>query len=372
MIILSFYDRFADAKVKVFLYNAAQIIIKNNRMKASIAHNVFTKMQEPKKSVVFDTYWKFAFLRQEAFFNRLSYTQGPWSDDKIISEYKFTNAYRASDRVSQYLIKNVIYSNSWSVRDTIFRILLFKFFNKIETWQLLEAAVGEISINNFSVAKYSDVLQKAMDRKQRIYSAAYIIPSGPKHEYFGKRKHEFHLMLLHKLITGSFIEQLIQSISMEEAYQRILGVESLGKFLAYQFVTDLNYSDYFTFSEQEFVVPGPGALDGIKKCFISLGDYSLPDVIRYMMDNQERFFNHFELSFKNLWGRPLQLIDCQNLFCEVDKYSRIAHPDVSGISGRTRIKQKFKPQKLLLDVWYPPKWNINDSIRPVFQDVVIA
>lgn len=340
-------------------------------MKAELSHNIFIKKQKPIKSIVFETYWKFAHLRQEAFFNRLNCSQGPWSQDKIISEYKFTNAYRASDRVSQYLIKSVIYSKPWSISDTIFRVLLFKFFNKIETWQLLESVFGEISLKTFSVTRYAKVLQNAMDKKQSIYSAAYIIPSGPKPEYVGKRKHEFHLMLLKKLIEGSFIDDLQDSSSMEEAYKRILEVESLGKFLAYQFVTDLNYSDHFKFSEQEFVVPGPGAMDGIRKCFSSLGDFTQSDVIHYMMEYQENHFEQLGYPFQNLWGRPLQLIDCQNLFCEVDKYSRVAHPDVSGISGRTRIKQKFKPQKSSIDVWYPPKWNINDNIESIYQGVAI-
>jgi len=38
-------------------------------------------------------------------------------------------------------------------------------------------------------------------------------------------------------------------------------------FLAYQFVTDINYSEITDFSEMDFVVPGPGARDGLKKCF---------------------------------------------------------------------------------------------------------
>jgi hypothetical protein len=153
---------------------------------------------------------------------------------------------------------------------------------------------------------------------------------------------------------------------MKDAYNRIIQIESLGKFLAFQFVTDLNYSNHFNFSEQEFVVPGPGALDGIKKCFTTLGDYTTTDIIHLMMDIQEQQFEKFDSPFKNLWGRNLQLIDCQNLFCEVDKYARVAHPEIAGISGRLRIKQKFKPQKAPIEVWYPPKWGINDKSMESF------
>ena len=31
-----------------------------------------------------------------------------WTNDSILNTYKFTNVYRATDRVSQYLLKNVI------------------------------------------------------------------------------------------------------------------------------------------------------------------------------------------------------------------------------------------------------------------------
>ena len=81
-----------------------------------------------------------------------------------------------------------------------------------------------------------------------------------------------------------------------------------------------------------------------------------------MADNQEQEFERLGLTFQSLWGRKLQLIDCQNLFCEVDKYSRVAHPQIAGISGRTRIKQKFSPTGLLESPWYPPKWGINEKI----------
>jgi hypothetical protein len=79
-------------------------------------------------------------------------------------------------------------------------------------------------------------------------------------------------------------------------------------------------------------------------------------------DRQQGEFERLNLPFQSLWGRPLQLIDCQNLFCEVDKYSRLKHPEITGISGRTRIKQKFRPNPSPVDYWYPPKWGLNEKI----------
>jgi hypothetical protein len=153
---------------------------------------------------------------------------------------------------------------------------------------------------------------------------------------------------------------------MEDVYNLLKSYPSIGSFLAYQYTIDLNYSNHISFDEMEFVVPGPGALDGISKCFLDKGDYSDSDIIRWVTENQELEFSRLGLDFKSLWGRPLQLIDCQNLFCEVDKYSRIAHPEISGKSKRKRIKQQYSYNPKKIDYWYPPKWGINSKISNKF------
>src|ERR1041385_5169908 len=108
---------------------------------------------------------------------------------------------------------------------------------------------------------------------------------------------------------------------------------------------DINYSTVTNFSEMDFVVAGPGARNGILKCFKSMGDFSFEDIIKWMADNQDIECQQYGIEPPKLWGRSLQLIDCQNLFCEVDKYLRVTNPKLSGPSGRTRIKQKFKDPK---------------------------
>ena len=130
--------------------------------------------------------------------------------------------------------------------------------------------------------------------------------------------------------------------SMHEVFELLRAYPMIGDFLAYQYATDINYSTVTNFSEMSFVMPGPGAKDGLQKCFSDFGGLSEVDLIKLMADRQEDEFARLGLQFQNLWGRPLQLIDCQNLFCEVDKYARIAHPEVKGITGRSRIKQKFR------------------------------
>ena len=70
----------------------------------------------------------------------------------------------------------------------------------------------------------------------------------------------------------------------------------------------------------------------------------------------------WELTSPPFWGRRLQLIDCQNIFCEVDKYTRVSNPEIAGLFKRTRIKRRFSPNPEKLDVWFPPKWKLNQKI----------
>jgi hypothetical protein len=311
-------------------------------------------------SPVFDTYWRFAAERQAVYFRRFELETGPWTDDPILDRHRFTNAYRASDRVSQYLIRHVIYDQEREFGDIFFRVMLFKFFNRIDTWESLIEAFGDITFESFSLSKYCRLLSEKMAKRQRIYSAAYIMPAADRRK--GMRKHQGHLELLVRMMKEDLPERIAECKTMAEAFELLSTYPMMGRFLAYQLITDLNYSPQLEFSETEFVMPGPGALDGIRKCFPALGDWKEADAIRFMADTQEMQFERLGISFPSLFGRPLQLIDCQNLFCEVDKYARVRHPDVQGVSGRSRIKQVFRPSGKMPAPWFPPKWRINDLI----------
>ncbi len=304
---------------------------------------------------VFDTYWRFAARRQSVFMRRVAGAPPPWTDDEVLATHRFTNVYRASDRVSQYLIRSVLYAGDQASQEVVFRTLLFKFFNRIETWERLCAKLGPPSWRDFDVERFAGVLDEMMAAGERVYSAAYIMPSPA----FGRRrKHRNHLLLLEHMMKDGVASRVTQARSLREVFEVLRGYPSLGDFLAFQFAIDLNYSVVLNFSEMDFVVAGPGAQNGIRKCFVDTAGLDEADVIRAVAERAEEEFGRLGLQFDTLWGRPLQLIDCQNLFCEVDKYARVVHPEFAGRSGRTRIKQKYKPKETTLPQWYPPKWGI--------------
>jgi hypothetical protein len=313
-----------------------------------------------KITAVFEDYWRFAAERQAVFVRRLNGIF-PATTDPIIGKFKFTNAFRILDRTTQFLVQNVIQKGEQSASELFFRILLFKLFNKIETWQLLLDHFGELRFSDYHFEHYDQVLTKALEGGRRIYSAAYIMPSGgPNGE---SKKHRSHLKLLEMMMLDDVPLKLTSLKSMHAGFELLRSYPMIGSFLAYQFITDLNYSTLTNFSEMEFVVPGPGALDGLKKCFPDMLPPEAALLVRTVCENQEHFQRELGLDPIELWGRPLQLIDCQNLFCETDKYARVAHPEIVGFSGRTRIKQTFRMTGPIAHPVFPDKWQLARPLK---------
>ncbi|MFH1556759.1 MAG: nucleotide kinase domain-containing protein [Pseudomonadota bacterium] len=309
-----------------------------------------------KPTAVYDSYWRFAAERLSVYYRKQRCEDGPWTEDPILEAFRFTNTYRAADRVSQYLIREIQYNSNRSCEptDVVFRTLLFKIFNKIETWEAVEAAIGPIEWRPRILEQIERVLDRRMREGHRIYSAAYIMPAP---RLGAVRKHSNHLALLANMLKDRLPDRVCQAPNLSAVYELLLRYPGLGSFLAFQYAIDLNYSVYLNFPEDEFVIAGPGAIDGISKCFSDFERYSPEDVIYHMMQRQEYEFKRLDISFPGLYGRPLQPIDCQNLFCEISKYARVAHPEISGVANRHRIKQMYKRSSRAAPVpMFPPKW----------------
>ena len=315
-----------------------------------------------KPTIVFETFWRFAVERQSIFFKRFQGQTQPWTNDSILQKFKFTNVYRVVDRVTQFLIRHVIYEGKQTGDEIVFRVMLFKLFNKIETWKLLKEKLGELKWSTYSFDRYDKILSEARTNKRRLYSAAYIMPSMKN--VFGHRyKHRNHFKLIERMMQDRLCARLERAKSMQDAFECLKEYPGIGDFLAYQFVTDVNYSEITAFSEMEFVIPGPGSRGGIHKCFLDLGGLNEIELIERVARRQDDEFACRNIKFQTLFGRPLQLIDCQNLFCEVDKYARMAHPEIGGKSRRQRIKQLFHPHPEPIEYYFPTKWKLNEHVE---------
>ncbi|MGD8782640.1 MAG: putative DNA base hypermodification protein [Ignavibacteria bacterium] len=314
---------------------------------------------------IYPYYFYFIQERMNIFWRKLNGSVDELTNDAILKKYKFTNVYRACDRVSQYLIKNVIYdkeSNNYNEIDILLRIVIFKIFNKIETWEYIENRIGKVSERNFDISLINKVL---CERKHTdpIFSNAYMMTGSHSRYNHLQFKHEKWLsMVKQELLDGGVFKEIIKAKSLEEVYKLLRDCSFLGDFLAYQYTIDINYSPVINFSENSFVKAGIGAQRGIKKCFKLDTNESYEDLIVYTYDNFDKYQQKFGYkNFRNLFGRNPTLIDIQNCFCETDKYLRAKVPELQ--IDNTRIKQKYKKTDKNLDLYFPPKWGLNLEVR---------
>lgn len=322
----------------------------------------FSRRSAPQpRTGVYELYWTFASRRQAVFEARLAGRQWPWSEDRILQTYKFCNVYRAADRVSQYMIRDVAYKEDPRVTpsDRLFQIVAFRTFSRIETWEALTQHLGGAPrLEHLRNGEFERALDIAKLKHGGLYTGAFILCAN---KAFGfDSKHRNHVALFKHMFLADACAEKLQSASSLQAMIRTLETYPLiGPFMAYQIAIDLNYSDLMSFDENDYTQAGPGALRGLKKAFVSLGDFSPAEAILWMVERQDEEFRRLELQFNGLFGRDLHGIDCQGLFCELDKYCREAVPELT--SARSRIKAKYAAAGDDISLFFPPKWNLPNN-----------
>lgn len=311
---------------------------------------------------IYALYWYFASERQQVFEKRLAGEPGPWTEDTILQEYKFCNVFRAADRVSQYMIRDVCYhTEPCSDEDRLFQIVAFRTLSKSETWDNIRAFLGrQPTLADLSSGSFTDAIEHAIELQDSIYTGAFILCAN--NAYGQSKKYLNHVELFrHMFLADNLGKKLQAAQSLNAVFALLRSYPLMGNFMAYQTAIDLNYSSLINFDENDFTVPGPGALRGMQKVFEDLGDYEPTEIIQWMVDHQEAEFKRLKLPPATLFGRKLHAIDCQGLFCETDKYCREAAPELA--SARKRIKARFSETPRPISYFFPPKWDINDKIR---------
>lgn len=324
---------------------------------------------QPNDNFKYFLYW--VTERMNIFWRRYLGDPQPYSEDPIFQQFKFTNVYRSLDRVSQYMLKNVIYNGKeYEPEEMFWRILVFKHFNQIETWELLIKEFGDINFNIY-FNEISEFLVETQKLKKDFtpYNNAYMLTaaflSGNTGKYTnlkgnGWKKYQYYFYIFdNEIFQNGFIYDLLKSESLEILYDKVLSITSFADFLSMQFVIDLNYSNLFDFDENSFINSGLGSRRGIDRVCSFSGGVNYEEVIYWVHQNFSGLMKEYGYEFNSLPGRNPSLMDIQNCFCEVDKYLRGIGSVTEGknVSGK-RIKNKFLPNSGEIDYIFPPKWNV--------------
>lgn len=285
------------------------------------------------------------FLKQKA----------PWTNNPILLQYKFCNIRREHDRQSQYLIKNISTNPCLSIEDKIVNSFYFRAWNNWDTMKDLGGPWPAKSLYSSQMKEqvrpiYQKLATEDPDRKwwssaynQGGTKQAWRYPNPnrkvDKEDYIPLRV--FHIGPWLK--EHNTIEKLLNASDQKVAFEAIREIQGFADFLAYQIFVDLTYIEDFPFSENEFVVAGPGCRNGLNKLFDDYDGLTLEEALFWLADNIDEIFNKIHPPF---WAgrlfvdlpqedRFFSVMCLENCMCEFCKYIRT----VEG-NGRPRVKYK--------------------------------
>lgn len=311
------------------------------------------------RPAAFLAYWHWMGERMRVFYARLAGKSRPWTHDPVLQSFKFCNAYRVLDRLSQIAVASIYEAGaSMAPRDIVLRVLLFRFFNRAETHDVFRTTFGHFGADDFvrNVSSFKAALDSHIAAGGAVFGNAYMHAPVPG----AVRKHHGYLDLLAQMLRSGVDEAITSAASAQQVYEVLNGYPMIGRFIGYQLLTDLQYSPVVAFDEDTFTVAGPGAVAGIRKCFADTRGMTPEDVIAWMTEHQESGLRSAGYDPAMVWlpGRRFKRIDLQNGFCETGKYLRVHLPEVDGGDGRTRIKARFGAEGPSISYVFPPKWGV--------------
>lgn len=287
------------------------------------------------------------FLKQKA----------PWTNNPILLQYKFCNIRREHDRQSQYLIKNISTNPCLSLEDKIVNSFYFRAWNN---WDTMKDLGGPWPAKHIYSSKMKEQVRPiyqqlaAEDPDRKWWSSAYN-QGGTKQAWRYpdpnekiNKEDDIPLRVFHIgpwLKEHNTIEKLLSAGDQKVAFEAIKELQGFADFLAYQIFVDLTYITEFPFSENEFVVAGPGCRKGLNKLFDDYDGLTLEEALFWLADNIDEIFNEVHPPF---WAgrlfvdlpqedRFFSVMCLENCMCEFCKYIRT----IEG-NGRPRVKYIYK------------------------------
>jgi len=183
---------------------------------------------------VMDTLWYWMRERHSIHERRLA-GQKHWTEDTILQDYKFTNLFRVFDRNTQFILNEVIPDGPSDLTETSFRIILFRTFNRIETWRRLRDHFGQLKWTTFEIEEYYSVLAA----ESPIYGPAYFIPAP--NVLGGHDNPTKHLRMIYLLMVSEFPTELKRLHHLKDALGFTQLYPGLGQFTAFQCVANIRF-----------------------------------------------------------------------------------------------------------------------------------
>jgi hypothetical protein len=291
--------------------------------------------------------WKKRFIDKQS---------APWTNNTILRDYKFTNVYRDLDNHSQWQIKNIILDDKLSLKDYIWKIMVFRYFNQPLTFEYAKITYGWRngipSYDQYNEDEFAEMIQGVRDSGGNPFTNAYLINSmaapGKTRDYCYTRLVIPHL---HKNLVN-LIRIIVSAKKPEEIITYLNTFPSVSDFIAHEFYQDLTYIAKYTdrkimkFDQNDFTNVGPGASLGIRLIFPSLKGKEQKQAIYYLKELAEDYLSN-KMNYLH-WDKKtckyeitnkcnITLHQIEMWLCEFQKYWKMS-------IGEGKQRSKFKPR----------------------------
>jgi hypothetical protein len=293
-----------------------------------------------------DAFWNFVVERQAIYHKRMVEEEPPpWTNDRILQQYFFTNVYRELDKGTVFLIRNLL--KLPDDKDLLFGIMVYRLFNDIETFRFLMLRCKMTRWGTWDWEKASRYLNAYENHGNRVFTDAFTV-TGVKFGGFPDKIRNI-CWLIGKLQAQ--VPRLLAAIksanSLHRVWQIFNDTQGFGRFLAYELAIDVNYSRLLSFSENDWVNAGPGCKRGIQWIWGARNPgIKWEDYITFLQVRQEAFISRADRldEWHQVWpGYAMTLRGVEHSLCEFQKYARARyHRNPDGTPSRSATR-KYAP-----------------------------
>jgi len=265
-------------------------------------------------------FWHYIYERHSIYKKKeLAKLDYPWTDDLILSKYKFTNVFRDLDVGTKYVINKII-PKSKKARDIIFNIIIYRLYNKIETFDFVKFS----KVDSFDIKFFESKLRELKSKGVAIFTNAFLVSGYSSIKGKDKIEKTCNIIdLIHNDIK-SVTALILENKNSKYTFKKLKSLNGIGNFLAYQIAVDIGYWNNELFNESKFVVAGPGCKKGIDLLFKDKGDLDYEKCIQYLCDTQIYGFKNMNININELFNdrkdKFLNLMAMENCLCEISKY----------------------------------------------------
>lgn len=261
----------------------------------------------------------------------------PYTNDPVLRDYKFTNIRRRDDRVTRWILTNLIEPDE-ERRDLWFQLLIARLINWPPTLRhLIYERVLPVAPAEFIPERFSAAIENFRAKAGKVYSGAYMVyptkkdPDGQKSLAVAR-----HIIAPAAQLNQAIIEEIdYERPKIENVVNLMTTSFGISTFMAGQVAADLTYSpahlgpaeDLYTYAPI-----GPGSSRGLNYLLnrTAGAGWKPEDFNQQLIKIREAIASHLDID-------DLTLHDVQNVMCEYSKYART-------VLGEGVPKTRYKPE----------------------------